>query len=200
MKFEIIEENNLVKYEHEQTDLQIQAKEIEVTSQGTYHIAEIMIQQCRDLESKISEVLDPDIKRFHGLHKEALAKKKQFTDPLKDIEEKLKAKMKAFYNAEQKRQQEEQLRLYQEAEAKRKELEGHGIEIDVPAEIAESFDKGKTQFQSKWRFTIIDEKAIPREYLLVDESKIRKVVDALKGEARIPGIQVYEDKIVKVGR
>lgn len=45
-----------------------------------------------------------------------------------------------------------------------------------------------------WKFVIENEKLIPREYLMVDEAKIRKVVQALKAEANIPGVRVYDER------
>lgn len=43
--------------------------------------------------------------------------------------------------------------------------------------------------QVVWDFEITDLAAIPREYLMVDETKIRKVVKALKGDTVIAGIK-----------
>lgn len=199
MKFEIIEESKeLMIYQKDQHDLDIQAKEIQVSCQDTYNIAKDMITKCRTLEEKISEVLDPDIKRFHGLHKEALSKKKQFTEPLKDIESKLKEKMKVWYQEQIKKQQEEQLRLYEQAKQQEDDLKDFGINAVVQAEKVQEIDANGVQYQSKWKYTIIDEYAIPREFLMVDESKIKKHIQALKSESHIPGVKVYEDKIVKV--
>lgn len=50
-----------------------------------------------------------------------------------------------------------------------------------------------------WRFEITDPAAIPREYLLVDETKLRKVVGAMKGDTRIPGVRVYAEKQLAAG-
>lgn len=46
---------------------------------------------------------------------------------------------------------------------------------------------------TRWKFRITDEELIPREYLVVDEKAIGKVVEALKGKVNIPGIQAYPD-------
>jgi hypothetical protein len=43
-----------------------------------------------------------------------------------------------------------------------------------------------------WDFQIDDEAKVPREYLTVDEVKIRKIVQAMKGDAKIPGVRVFE--------
>ena len=45
-----------------------------------------------------------------------------------------------------------------------------------------------------WKFEIVDANAIPREYLVVDEARIRKVVQALKGDAKIPGVRAYAER------
>jgi len=47
----------------------------------------------------------------------------------------------------------------------------------------------------RYDFEIVDENLIPREFLKVDEVKIRKVITALKEEAKIPGIKVIRKKI-----
>jgi len=44
-----------------------------------------------------------------------------------------------------------------------------------------------------WGFEIQDESKIPREYLSVDETKIRRVVNALGPQANIPGVRVFPD-------
>jgi hypothetical protein len=49
-------------------------------------------------------------------------------------------------------------------------------------------------FRDAWKFEITDPAAIPREYLLVDESKIRKIVQAMKADTKIPGVRVYSEK------
>lgn len=50
-----------------------------------------------------------------------------------------------------------------------------------------------------WKFEVTDPAAVPREYLSVDESKIRKVVGALKGDTRIAGVRVYSEKALASG-
>ena len=50
-----------------------------------------------------------------------------------------------------------------------------------------------------WTFEITDEALIPREYLLIDESRIRRVVTALKKDTNIPGVRVFEQKRIAAG-
>lgn len=45
-----------------------------------------------------------------------------------------------------------------------------------------------------WNFEITDELAIDRKFLMIDESKIRKTVNALKGDFQEKGIRVWSSK------
>jgi len=60
----------------------------------------------------------------------------------------------------------------------------------IPVLSAPKVDGAGTMVEV-WKFEIADAQAIPREYLTVNESAIGKVVQALKGQANIPGVRVY---------
>jgi DNA polymerase III alpha subunit (gram-positive type) len=51
-----------------------------------------------------------------------------------------------------------------------------------------------------WKFEVIDDKLIPRKYLMVDTKKIQGVVSSLKGETEIPGVRVYSEKSMSFRR
>jgi hypothetical protein len=50
-----------------------------------------------------------------------------------------------------------------------------------------------------WKFEVIDEKAVPREFLMVDESKLRKFVQTMKGDTAIAGVRVWSEKSLASG-
>lgn len=50
-----------------------------------------------------------------------------------------------------------------------------------------------------WKFAIENPALVPREYCVVDEAKIRKVVGALKGDTNIPGVRVYSERQIAAG-
>lgn len=54
-------------------------------------------------------------------------------------------------------------------------------------------------YREMWKLEVTDPALVPREYLVVDESKIRKVVGALKGDAQIAGVRVWSEKQIAVG-
>ena len=47
-----------------------------------------------------------------------------------------------------------------------------------------------------WKFRIIDESKIPREFLMVNESAIGAMVRSQKGQTRIPGVEVYPETVI----
>lgn len=52
--------------------------------------------------------------------------------------------------------------------------------------------KGVSTVQ-KWSYRITDANKVPREYLMIDESAVKKVVSALKSKCNIPGIEAYPE-------
>jgi hypothetical protein len=118
----------------------------------------------------------------------------------------------AKYSAEQeRRRREEQARLEAQARKERERLDRRAAKaaaagrVEKAAEIEERAAAvvapivqtaapkvtGITQ-RTVWDFEITDANAVPREYLMIDESKIRKVVGALKGDTVIAGVRVFE--------
>jgi hypothetical protein len=56
-----------------------------------------------------------------------------------------------------------------------------------------------TSMRTVWKFEVTDPALVPREYCSVDETKIRKVVTALKEGASIPGVRVYSEQAIASG-
>ena len=122
------------------------------------------------------------------------------------------------WKAEQKRKDEEALRIEQErlrveAEKQRKEelatLRALGAKdavkvlkdtpIAIPqAEVAPVFQKvAGTRNRTEWHFEITDKNLVPDQYWIIDERAVREIVKALREKAlpgggfEIPGVRVY---------
>lgn len=54
-------------------------------------------------------------------------------------------------------------------------------------------------YREVWKYRVVDDTKIPREYLTRDDVKIGGVVRALKGATTIPGIEVYAEKVASAG-
>ncbi|MGD9885813.1 MAG: hypothetical protein AB7U95_37520 [Reyranella sp.] len=50
-----------------------------------------------------------------------------------------------------------------------------------------------------WKFRVVNAALVPDQYKAIDEARIRKVVAALKGDANIPGVEVYSERTLAAG-
>lgn len=66
----------------------------------------------------------------------------------------------------------------------------------VPPPPPEPAKVAGVSFSERWDYEIVDERSLPREYLMRDDKKIGGVVRAMKGETKIPGVRVYSTKQV----
>ena len=51
-----------------------------------------------------------------------------------------------------------------------------------------------------WKYRIIDETKVPREYLMIDESKLGAMARATKGTVKVDGVEFYADDVIAAGR
>jgi hypothetical protein len=71
--------------------------------------------------------------------------------------------------------------------------------VQAPVVQTQAPKVGGISIPKVWTFEITDEDLIPREYLDISEVRIRKVVNALKGDTKIPGVRVFEQKRIAAG-
>lgn len=67
------------------------------------------------------------------------------------------------------------------------------VELEIPVVVQKSVagNYGSTGLRSSWKFEVVNEALVPREYLMVDEKKIRQAVNA--GERNISGVKIEEE-------
>jgi hypothetical protein len=136
------------------------------------------------------------------------------SERLEQAEAALKRALVAFSDEQERKRRAEQARLEEAARKEREKLQRQAeaaaakgrdekaAELEVRAstvvapiaQVAAPKVAG-VSFRSVWRFEVVDPSLVPREYLMVDETKIGKVVAALKADTVIPGVKVREDRI-----
>jgi hypothetical protein len=190
-----------------------QAKAIKVIDNVTMTAADDLIKSMRLVRKEIGLAFDPIIAKAHAAHKEAKAQKDRAELPLIQAEEFLKPQIKKYLSDQEmiRLLEENRLRLEAQkaeeerrlAEAAQLEAEGHKEEaeaiLDTPAPIVMPTVEKTTPkadmrlYRKVWKYRIINEADIPREYLTPDLIKIGGVVRALKGKCKISGVEVYEE-------
>jgi thymidine kinase len=102
-----------------------------------------------------------------------------------------------------RRKQEEKLRKEMELKAQKAEAKGNSEkaeEIRQQAElttVASTIEKPKgLQCRDLWKYKIVDEAAIERQYLTPNHDMLSKMAVATKGSIVVKGVQFYSEKII----
>ena len=159
----------------------------------------------------IESFYDEDISEAHQAHKKLTTAKKFYIDKLKGAEKAVKDKMKA-YQFEQER-----IRAAKEIEMNKKlqeQTEERKLEMAIETGDESILDRDVTMmkvepppieavdgisYATTWKHEVVDAYAVPPEFTMPDEKKIRDYVKLHKGKYPIAGVRIYEDKQVRVG-
>jgi hypothetical protein len=172
----------------------------------------------KTVEARFKEPVDLAFKA----HRSLTALRDSVLAPFQQAEKIIKRKIGDYQYEIERKRQEEATRLRRQAEAQaeadriakaqaqmdagdlkgcEKTLEAPIAPVVVKVETPEPPKVAGLSFREEWKYEVIDPNLVPREYLMIDESKLRKVVKALgKAAANIPGIRVYPEKVVSAGR
>ena len=207
---------NVNKIEDEKSLVLQEAEKIVINNQDQYKQAGEFFESVNALIKKAKECFDPIVEAAYKAHKQAVAKRDEVIKPLEQAKSKVKMLMIEYTEkiareaaeAKRKAEEEERKKLEEQRLQQAIELENAGMKeaaeavletpvvplVYLPAEPTLPKVNG---FKSRtvWKFKIVNESIIPREYLIVDEVKIGQVVRAMKNLTKIPGVEVYEEKI-----
>lgn len=172
------------------------------------------------LQKEVGETFDPIIEKAHKTHKEAIAQKNKFAQPLRQAEITYKGKIATFCSEQEKIRAKEEAKLRREAEEKERKLKEKAEEalkkgdekkaeklmekaeeIPIPV-VAPKYEKpSNISFSMRYRAEITDIKAIPRymngiELLVPDMPAINRLARGSKGTIKIPGIRIIAEKEV----
>lgn len=192
-------------------------QEIQVIERDSHSFIELAQKHQVQDQSSADMANDILVKMTAGL-KEIENKRKSFTAPLnqslKEINNTFKTIMEPIEAAkdalsrrlmewrasEQKRIRKEQEKAFKEEERRRKIQEAHAAkghqvsETITPVAKPMSFAvQDTTKTRTQWAYDILDEKQIPREYLIVDRIAITTAVRL--GVRDIPGVKIYQKEI-----
>lgn len=168
-------------------------------------------QKLEDARTSITGPMNAALKAVNNFFRKP-------AERLASIETTVKRELAKFATAQEARQREEQRQADAAARKERERLEAQAqratesgrvekaaaLEHRAATVVAPVINRAPpkvtgVRMTEVWKFEVTDPALVPREYLSVDESKIRKVVSALKAGANIPGVRVYPDKQVAAG-
>lgn len=140
--------------------------------------------------------LNDQVKRINELFKGLAA-------PLLEADTMIRRKVSEYRAAQAEIARKEQERLNKLAAEQQarldKKAEKKGVEapkITAPVVAAPPTKVGNVATRKVWKFEITDAGKVPAEYLVVDETKIRRDVNA--GVREIPGVRIFQDEQIAV--
>lgn len=148
-------------------------------------------QEVVDLET---ELLEPYQRIENEIIKPAMSRFTTEQDRLRRIEE-------DRLRVEAKKREEDERLAAAEALEQRGEKEAADVVLNhavpvAPIVVPKMEQPKGISYRDVWKFRVVDVAHVPREYLVVDETKIGGVVRALKGDTRIEGVEVYSEKVI----
>jgi hypothetical protein len=212
-KFEVLQAKN-----HDVID---SAQALQVVDDTTYEQAvSIGLEANRRIKVVQLEFSEPKA-AAHKAWKAISALETKLLEPLEAIKKLMSSKSGAYHaeklrkerEAEELRLAEERKRIEEAALASAQKLEEAG-DVEGAQQIVEAAISptavipqavtgapkvnGVSQ-RTVWKYRVVDEKAVPREFLCVDETKLGKYTRAMGASAKVAGVEFYPETTTAFG-
>lgn len=191
-------QTKLVEINKDVKNIQKKSNDIIVNSDSIISVCEFL-KLIVARKKRIEELRQFFVKPLNDHVKQINASFKQASIPLETIEKEVKDKMMKYRRIEAEKLEKERQRKLKEAEKlKTESLKEERIEQaqSIKQETKIESESGAVRARKVWKFELINANEIPREYLMVNETAIRRAV--LEGAREIPGVRIYEDEVLGV--
>jgi hypothetical protein len=211
----VIDQDKIAEFKAATPTIVRQAEAFEIVTADDYEASLPIREECKRRIDAILAFFKESKELAFKTHRAISTLEKEMVGPYERADSVIAQKRQAFRAAEEKKRQEEESRQREEArklqeaemlaEAARLEREGEKEAAEVvmeqaakapaPVVFVESTVPKQTGsvIKKPWTFRIVNPGLVPRDYMAIDESKIRKVVSALGANANIPGVETYQD-------
>ena len=199
----------IMKIEQESTEISQKVQALVVKDQASYESGALMKISLSTFRKKLNLFFDPMVSKAKAAYDEVRGTRDKYLKPTKELEDIVKDKLKSYERAKEKEaedarrkaEEEKQKKIDAENEKRKQEAElfNEKAEEVNPDEIETeqplpTIDRVKgLGIRKLWKWKVVDESKIPREYFVLDAMLINKEVRGLKDKLEIPGIEVYED-------
>ncbi len=190
------------------------AKSMRVVDAQTYATAGEFLKHIKKARQVLADTFNDPIAKAHETHKAMLAAKKQHDQPLDQAEQLVKSKMLDWQREEDRKRREEEARLREQArklEEERRLAEAAELERQGESERAEAVIAAPVvappvvlapttpkvsgiSTRKVWKFRIVDQNIIPRNYMIPDEKALGSLARSLQERASVPGVEFYADE------
>lgn len=166
-------------------------KEVVVSSQEDYTYFGDVLKLCKLKVKEIDEERKTYTAPLDESKKRIMAKANAIIKPIEEYMEKINKAMGAWYLIEEKKRAEEQRRLEEEA-IKNAPKEATDVAVPVVESIKTTQGNvGKNTAIKYFDFEVVNVNEVPREYLTLDESKVKDAINK-GGVKEIKGLKIVE--------
>jgi len=192
------------------------AESMPIETDEDFQHADKLVTEGQDYIKGVKSFMNPHIERAHIAHKELTGDRNILIGPFEKGAKLLGGKMATYNHKREMEKQKEREEAFAKAkaeqdsacEAQAKELEETGEKeaatavremketaVPVPVDKLSDHLMSNTKFKTDWISSITTPLEVPREYLVVDEAKIQKMVRVMKGNISIPGVSIIEKQV-----
>ena len=165
------------------------------------------MKELTDMRLSMTRPLDDSKSKIMAFFKKPI-------EILEQIKRNISLCMSAFQSEQQRKARAEEERLRKLAEVEARELERRAGKVkseEKREQLLQQAEETKNitpvvavevpkvqgvATRTNWKYEIINEKLIPRNFLKVDEVKLGQVVRATKGTLQIPGVKIYSEESI----
>lgn len=186
-----------------------------VKSDGDFEVAALDLQHVKGVLKRMTDTRMSFTRPLDASKKAIMDFFRGPEDKLARAENGIKRAMTGYQQEQERLRQEDQRRADEAARREREkliarankasdagkidkalELEDRASTVVAPVISREPPKVSGVSMRDVWKFEVVDEQEVPRQYLSVDEGKIRKVVGALRADCKIPGVRIWCEKQV----
>jgi len=197
-----------------EADAMAYAVALVITDNDTYTAADKFCVVLKGLEKEVVADFAESKEAAHLAHKKITAQEKAHLEKLIPPRNLVKQKMSAYQDEQERlrRIEEDRQRLEAikaaEAEALRQaeqaQAEGMTEEAEAilqapvyvaPVVVPQSTPKASTVIRKMWTARVVNEALVPRQYLIVDEAKLRKQALATGDSVAVPGVEFFQKSV-----
>jgi DNA polymerase III alpha subunit (gram-positive type) len=195
-----------------------QAGSLRIVSPEAYEDAGALLKTIkgalRQIEAQRTSITAP----MNEALRNANAQAKIAAAPFEAAEKRIKGAMISYADEQERLRQAEQRKAEELARREREKLEAQAAKAAASGKVdkAEQLEEraaavvapvinreppkvAGVSTREVWKFEVTDPSLVPRQYLEVDEAKIRRVVQAMKADANIPGVRVWAERQLAAG-
>lgn len=186
---------------------------VEVRDDDSLMLAQGLGHRLKERLGQVEAAFAEPCAKAHAAWKAAIALRDQCLRPLKEAYDWQRSQIGAYVARKERERLAEEARL-RELERKRAEEEALAAAIAAEkagdAKLAEAIIEAPVTTRpvvlppttpklegisqrTTWRARVVDEAAVPREYLMVDDKKLQSVARATRGSVAIAGVEFYPE-------